>query len=263
MNKKILIDTDPGVDDALALILALRSDLDIRAISTVAGNVELDQAQTNANYLISKLNSNLKAIPGSDKPLKKDLVTTLVHGATGLGEIDIEPEENIRSEIGKIVEIITQEKINTIITLGPLTNIAKILQDSPELEEQINQIIIMGGAVNSPGNITPRAEFNIYVDPEAAEIVFKSKIKKVLVTLKVCQQVILEEKFFDRIEKPEIKDIILKIIRQYIKNNQEMNIDGAPMYDPLTVYYAISKKAYKTKKYNLDVIIDGRHSCKT
>jgi inosine-uridine nucleoside N-ribohydrolase len=263
MDKKILIDTDPGIDDALALILALKSNLNIQAISTVAGNVELNQTQANAGYLLSKLDSNLKPIPGLAQPLTKSLTTTWIHGTTGLGKIDIKPKENLKSKIKKIIKTIEEKRIDTIITLGPLTNIAKIFQTSPKLEKQINEIIIMGGAIKSKGNITPHSEFNIYVDPEAAQIVFNSKIKKTLIPLKVCQQVILKEEFFNKINNKKLKDIINKIIKEYIKNNQKAGIDGAPMYDPLTVYYAINRQAYTTKQYKLDVVTNGKKRGKT
>lgn len=263
MDKRILIDTDPGIDDALALILALRSNLDIRAISVVAGNVELDQAFANARFLLSKLNSNLKPMPGLDKPLVKDLVTTLVHGKTGLGEIDIEPKDNLKSKIKEIVNIIKEQRINTIITLGPLTNIAKIIQISPELENQIKDIIIMGGAVNSKGNITPEAEFNIYVDPEAADFIFKTKIDKTLVPLGVCNKVVLTEKYFHQIKHNTIRETILKMIDEYIVNCRKQGFNGAPMYDPLTAYYAISKDAYTTKQFLLNVVTSGKKRGKT
>ncbi len=262
MNERIIIDTDPGIDDALALILALKSNLDIKAISTVAGNVGLGQAQANAQYLLSKLKSGIKPIPGAQKPLENDLVTAPVHGKNGLGTIDIKPV-NISSNIAKIISTIEKQNINTIVTLGPLTNIAEILKTSPELENQINQIIIMGGAVNSPGNITPEAEFNIYVDPEATQIVFNSKIKKTLVPLKVCHQVILKEKFFRRIKDKDLRELVTNIVREYIKNNHKQGINGAPMYDPLTVYYLINKQAYRTENTKLTVTTSGEKRGKT
>jgi len=252
MKKKILIDTDPGVDDALALILALKSNLDIQAISAVAGNVKLSQAHTNIKYLIDKLGSDIKPIPGANKPLEYKLVTTSVHGQNGLGSIEIEPKKT-KSNISKIISEIIGKNITTIITLGPLTNIAKILKKSSKVKKQVKEIIIMGGAIDSPGNITPKAEFNIYVDPEAAKFVFNSKIKKTLIPLKVCHQVILKEEYFRKIKDKKTKELTLNLVSEYIKNNRKDDINGAPMYDPLTVYFALNRKAFTTKKYQIDI----------
>jgi len=252
MKKKILIDTDPGVDDALALILALKSNLDIQVISAVAGNVKLSQAHTNIKYLIDKLGSDIKPIPGANKPLEYKLVTTSVHGQNGLGSIEIEPKKT-KSNISKIISEIIGKNITTIITLGPLTNIAKILKKSSKVKKQVKEIIIMGGAIDSPGNITPKAEFNIYVDPEAAKFVFNSKIKKTLIPLKVCHQVILKEEYFRKIKDKKTKELTLNLVSEYIKNNRKDDINGAPMYDPLTVYFALNRKAFTTKKYQIDI----------
>ncbi len=258
MNKRILIDTDPGVDDALALILALKSNLDIRAISVVAGNTNLNQAFANTKHILKVLNSNLKPIAGAKKPLKRKLETAPVHGKSGLGDINITPEETT-SDIDRIIRKIREEKINTIVTFGPLTNIAKIFKKDPEIINQIKEIVIMGGAIFVPGNITKQAEFNIYLDPEAANQVLKTSIKKTLVPLGMCNKVTLKEEFFRQIKNEKIINLVINTPKKYIKNCQKEGLDGAPMYDPLTIYYLIAKFAFKTKKVRIS-ITKGRGS---
>jgi purine nucleosidase len=255
MNKKILIDTDPGVDDALALILALKSNLDIRAVSVVAGNTNLNQAFANTKYILKVLNSNLKPIAGAKKPFKRKLETASVHGKSGLGNINIQPEQTT-SDIDRIISKIRAEKINTIVTFGPLTNIAKIFKKDPKIINQIKEIVIMGGAVFAPGNITKQAEFNIYLDPEAANQVLKTSIKKTLIPLGMCNKVTLKEKFFLQIKNEKTRNLVINATKKYIKNCQEEGLDGAPMYDPLTIYYLITKSAFKTKKVRISISKD-------
>ena len=186
MSKKIILDCDPGHDDAVAIMLAAASDeIDLLGITCVAGNTTLKNTKLNALKVCSLIGStDIKIYAGSDRPIKYDLVTAEhVHGKTGL-DIDGEPI-NINSEykiekLNAIDFIINtcHEEVNSIYLCptGPLTNIALALQKDPSIKKKIKEIVFMGGAAMCLGNITPASEFNIYVDPHAANIVLSSGI---------------------------------------------------------------------------------------
>lgn len=254
---RVLIDCDPGIDDALALMLALKGNLNIAAVSVTAGNVGLSQAYANTKFILSKLDSDISPISGSKKPLEKSLQTTKVHGKTGLGEINIEPVE-AQPNIKKIINTIKEKEIRTVVALGPLTNIAKLIKEEA-LGNQLKEIIIMGGAINTKGNVTKYAEFNIYTDPEAANIVLSSSIKKTLIPIDVCHKATLQKNFIDKLNNK----LASKLLKPYLKSNKEEGLNNAPMYDPLTVYYLINRQAFKTKKERIKIIDQGKQRGKT
>ncbi|MHA1797819.1 MAG: nucleoside hydrolase, partial [Candidatus Helarchaeota archaeon] len=171
---KIWIDTDGGIDDILALIIALNSpELDVVGISTVAGNVRVEKATENVlNFLKIYERTEIPVYIGSEKPLKRDLLTAEhVHGNDGIGNLNLGPasirpsNENYLEGLKKAIE--NHPKEISLITLGPLTNIAKFIKNFPDSAKKIKKIVIMGGAFFKSGNVTPHAEFNIFVDAEA------------------------------------------------------------------------------------------------
>ena len=182
MPKKIILDCDPGHDDAVAIMLAIASeDIDLLGITCVGGNATLENTKLNALKICSLLKrQDIPIYAGSDKPLKYDLVTAEhVHGKSGLdtdGEpINLDPSHKIQ-EMSAIDFIINEcknaEESIYLCPTGPLTNIALCLQKDPSIKDKIKEIVLMGGAALCLGNITPAAEFNIYVDPHAANVVF-------------------------------------------------------------------------------------------
>ena len=178
--KKFIIDTDTATDDAVALIMAINNpNIQIEAITVVAGNVSLDKCVQNALYTLSLCGSDLTVYPGMAKPLVRKLETAnYVHGNDGLGDIGLKLSEFIPSDKHAVTAII--EKINeqpgeiTLVCLGPLTNIASAVQLDPSITNKIKDCIIMGGVGQGSGNVTPVSEYNFWVDPEAAKIVFES-----------------------------------------------------------------------------------------
>lgn len=199
--KKVIIDCDVGVDDALALILAFHSpELEVKAVTGVNGNVPLDQVFENIQKVLTLIRPEPKPLiaRGADQPLKgKTIYAHSVHGKGGLGQAKIElkrGEEWWRLFPGHGVELITQlirQHPNeiTLIAVGPLTNLALALQKDLEDMKKLKEVVIMGGAVRTKGNITPYAEFNIFSDPLAARIVFESGLPITLVPLDVTHQV--------------------------------------------------------------------------
>ncbi|MGB8622297.1 MAG: nucleoside hydrolase, partial [Paracoccaceae bacterium] len=181
--RKIIIDTDPGQDDAVAILLALASpdELELLGITAVAGNVPLALTQKNARIVCELAGkADVKVFAGCDKPLNRALVTAEhVHGKTGLdGPTLPDPAMPLQEShaVEFLIDTLRREPAGsvTLCPLGPLTNIATALRNAPDIAGRIGRIVLMGGAYFEVGNITPTAEFNIYVDPEAAEIVFKS-----------------------------------------------------------------------------------------
>ena len=179
MRRTVLIDTDTASDDAVALIMALRSPLlDVAAITVVAGNVPVEQATRNALYTAELCGSDVPIYPGAAKPLVRPLqIADWFHGADGLGDHGLCPGARNCESIpaaDAIIKAISQNPGIEIITLGPLTNLALALSREPRIVSNVSRCVVMGGAACTEGNVTPAAEFNIWVDPEAARIVFLS-----------------------------------------------------------------------------------------
>ncbi|NMB19078.1 MAG: nucleoside hydrolase [Erysipelothrix sp.] len=253
--KKVIIDCDPGVDDALALVLAVTKPcLDILAITTVMGNVSGDRTIRNAKLLLNSLNSTIPLAKGAMKPLVKDHVFTNVHGEDGLAnlsdqlESDNYPFYTNNNAVELMSEILDEssEPI-TIIALGPLTNIATLLNEYPDLKPKIKEISIMGGGIGV-GNVTDYAEFNVFVDPEACEVVLNSNVPIVMATLNSTLQAnLLEEdvKKFEILSTPLAK-FLHKIMLSYAK------FDSA-LHDPVSVLWVSNPELFQTKSVHLQV----------
>ncbi len=260
MKPDIVIDTDPGHDDAMALMLGIMSQkLEIKAITTVCGNSTIQNTTRNAQWALDLL--QCKKIPiysGSAKPLKRPLIQAIVHGKSGLAGITARQKPILNGlAVKKIIEL-TQRGNLTIIALGPLTNIAKAILKNPRAMKKIKEIIIMGGAIRVPGNKNRVAEFNFFVDPEAADIVLKFPVKKTIIPLDACNDIQLKMSDFKKIQNKRIRNALLKIIKPYIQNIcSDEGVRAALMYDVLTVYYLLNPKKCTTKKYNIQIEKNG------
>jgi purine nucleosidase len=179
MTRTLLIDTDTASDDAVALIMALRSrEVRVAAITVVAGNVSVAQATSNALFTVELCGANVPVYSGAESPLLRKLVIAdWFHGADGLGDHGYKPTKR-RAEphhaVDALIETVRQNPGIEVVTLGPLTNLAMALLREPKLAASVKRCVVMGGAPCCEGNVTPAAEFNIWVDPEAARIVFRS-----------------------------------------------------------------------------------------
>ena len=200
--RKIIIDTDPGQDDAVAILLALGSpkEIEVLGIMAVAGNVPLPLTQKNARIICELAGRpDVLVYAGCEAPLKRKLVTAEhVHGKTGLdGPVLADPVMQLQPghAVDFIIETLQREATGsvTLCPLGPLTNIAAAFLKAPDVVARVQQIVLMGGAYFEVGNITPTAEFNIYVDPEAADIVFKSGIDLVVMPLDVTHKALTNQ----------------------------------------------------------------------
>lgn len=260
-KKSIIIDTDPGHDDALAIMLLEKSGkFDIKAITTVCGNSDIESVTNNARYVLDLIGSKTPIYSGASKPLKRRLVKAVVHGESGLDGADVLQKESLTgSAVEKIIEIVRNDpgKIS-IVVLGPQTNIAKAFMQDPELPQLIKELIIMGGAIDVPGNKNRVAEFNVFVDPEAADIVFRAPVKKILVSLDACNDVYLNMDDFKKLESSPIYPQIISMMKEYIKGIATFEKERkAFMYDPLAAYYLLNPKAYKTQMMDVAVETKG------
>lgn len=247
---KIIIDTDPGHDDALAIILLVKSRLfNILAVTTVAGNSTIQNVTNNARYILDLLKSDIPIYSGSRKPLARPLVLANVHGQSGLDGAEITKTEKLtNSAVSQIINLVRRYPNQvSIITIGPETNLAKAFTQDPQLSQLVKQIIIMGGAISVPGNKNRVAEFNIFVDPKAADIVFSSSTPKILIPLDVCNNLPLFLNDFKKLKGSSLYHPIMKLMKKYIKGIKKFeNTSGALMYDPLAAYYLINPSAYTT-----------------
>ena len=261
--KRVIIDTDPGVDDALALMLAINSsELDILAITTVMGNSSIENTTRNAKWVLDKLGNNkIPIYSGSDISLNGKFSKSFVMGESGLGGVILQKRTVLSNNaVEKILEIIQQNPGEvSLVAIGPLTNIARAIRKNSQIMEKLKEIIIMGGAINVPGNINRVAEFNFFNDPLAAEIVFDFPIKKVIVPLDLCNKVELSSEDFDKISG-ELKKPILQMIGDYI-SKLEIDETGkrvALVYDALAVYYLLNPAIYKTQKMDIKIETNGK-----
>jgi len=263
---RVVIDTDPGVDDALALLLAMRSpELKIEAITPVAGNVPLELSLPNALRMVEIAGrTDIPVAVGAKIPLLRRLVTAAyAHGENGLGGA-VFPEPKIKPIAEPAAKFISQIVRKypgeiTLITIGPLTNIATALNMDSELARLVKSLVMMGGSL-SGGNITPAAEFNVYVDPEAARIVFQSGVPITMVGLDVTRKTSLTDDHVRRLEAGQnaVSQAAAKIARNAINHNREQGfLVGPNMHDSLAVAGFLDPSLLKFQDFYVDVETTG------
>ncbi|HEX7042426.1 MAG TPA: nucleoside hydrolase [Patescibacteria group bacterium] len=262
MKRKIIIDTDPGHDDAMAIMLAIKSDIfDVIAITTVCGNSTIENTTRNARFILKTLGrEDIPVYSGAKRPLKQELIQAVVHGKSGLDGIDPTNRPMLTNNAAqKIISLVKKNPGEiTLVTLAPLTNIAMAIKKDPETMKKVKEIVTMGGAINVAGNKNRVAEFNIFVDPDAAKVVFDFPVKKTLVPLDACNHVRLIMKDFLAIKNKKLREVLIKMVGPYIHNlEKDAGVKAALMYDPLTVFYLLNKSACKTYKDNVQVEVKG------
>jgi len=262
---KIIIDTDPGHDDALALMMLILSEqFEILAITTVAGNSTIENVTRNAQAILNLLNKKIPVYSGSANPLQRELITAVVHGKSGLDGIDVEKTKYKLSGNAsqKIVELVTKNPGEvSILALGPLTNIARALEIEPEISNKVDKLVMMGGAINVPGNKNRVAEFNFFVDPEAVNIVFNSKLNKFLIPLDACNQVLLNLKDFQQITNSRLSKTIITMMGNYLKGLKENeNARGILVYDALAAYFLLNPSAFELEPMDIVIETKGEHT---
>lgn len=270
MPLPIILDCDPGHDDAIALILALASpELELKAVTTSAGNQTPEKTLRNALRILTLLQrSDIPVAGGAVKPLMRELIIAdNVHGESGLDGPEL-PEPNFAPQQCNAVELIAKtlresaEPV-TIVATGPLTNIALLLTSHAELQSKIARIVIMGGAVGL-GNWTPAAEFNIYVDPEAAEIVFQSGLPIVMAGLDVTHRAQIMSEDIERVRQlgnpvAAVVSDLLDFFMEYHKQ-EKWGFQGAPLHDPCTIAWLIQPSMFTCVERWVGVETQGKYT---
>jgi purine nucleosidase len=266
--RKIIIDTDPGQDDAVAILAALASpeDFDVLGICSVAGNVPLHHTTRNTLQLVELAGSEVAVYAGCSRPMVKDLVTAeYVHGPTGLDGADL-PAPRRQPEATHAVDFLVETLLAaepesvTLCTLGPLTNIAMALVRAPEIAGAIDGIVAMGGGFFEGGNVTPAAEFNIYVDPHAAHVVFTSGIPITLMPLDVTHQALAGEARVVPFRElgTAAGDSVAGMLAFFDRHDMEKyGSEGAPLHDPTTVAYLIDPGLFTGRMCHVEIVRDG------
>ena len=262
--RSIIIDADPGNDDAVALLLALASpELDTLGVTTVAGNVPLALTTRNARALAELAGrSDVAVYAGADKPLVRAPVSAEhVHGQSGLGGVVLaEPLQPLANEnaVDFIIRTLRDEPAGsvTLCALGPLTNIALALMQSPKIAARLREIVLMGGSGFAGGNVTPCAEFNIYADPHAAQVVFRSGVPIVMLPLDVTHQVISTRERIAAIG--EIGNRSGRTVAQLLTFAAATGVenyggDGAPLHDPCVVAYLLRPELFAGRHINVEI----------
>jgi purine nucleosidase len=265
LPRKIIFDTDPGQDDMAAILLALASpqEFDVLGIVAVAGNVPLSHTSRNALRICEVAGrGEVPVFAGSDRPMGRKLVTAEhVHGKTGLDGSDL-PEPKIKlqtkSGIDYLVETLRASAKGeiTLVTLGPLTDVALALNRAPEIAGKIREIVMMAGAYFEGGNITPTAEFNVYVDPQAADIVLKSGVPIVMMPLDVTHRVLVTPSRMERLfalgnRSGTALAKALTFSRSFDIN--KYGWDGAPLHDPTTIAYLLKPALFQGREINVEI----------
>ena len=263
-TRKIIIDTDPGQDDAVAILLALGSaELEIVGITAVAGNVPLKLTEKNARKICELAGRpDIKVYAGAIRPLVRELVTAEeVHGKTGLNGPQLpDPKMKLQHQyaVDFIVETLMKEEAGTITlcALGPLTNVALALIREPKIAPRIKEIVLMGGGFFEGGNVTPTAEFNIYVDPQAADLVFKSGIPIVMMPLDVTHKALTTAKRTQAIRKlgTRVGTATAEMLEFFERFDEEKyGTDGGPLHDPCVIAYLLKPELFKGRNCNVTV----------
>ncbi len=261
---RIIIDTDPGQDDAVAILLALASpEIEVAGIVAVAGNVPLHLTETNVRKICQLAGrTDIRVFAGASRPLVRKLVTAeYVHGKTGLDGPDLpEPDMPLQAQNGVdfIIECLRHEPAQslTLCALGPLTNIALALIKAPDIAPCIKQIVLMGGGCFEGGNVTPAAEFNIYVDPHAAAIVFGSGVPMIVMPLDMTHKALTTKVRVDRFRHgntPVMKAVALWIDYFERFDENKYGTDGGPLHDPTVVAWLIRPHLFSGRDCNVEI----------
>lgn len=261
-KRNIIIDCDPGIDDIIALSFAIANQdkLNILGITTVAGNQSLEKVTENTLKLISFYNKDIKVAKGQKGPLMRDkCVVSKVHGENGMADYQLpEPKINLYSD--NAITFLRDAILNaddkvTLVPIGPLTNIALLIKTFPEVMEKIELLSIMGGSTDV-GNYTPSAEFNIWADPEAARIVFNSKLPIVMSGLNVTHSTGLYREDVDNLLKSngKVSHMCGEILDFYFRGDHVKNGRFTPIHDACSIMYLLYPELYEFK--HMDVIVD-------
>lgn len=262
---KIILDCDPGHDDAVALMLLGSSPLfDVLGVTTVSGNQSIEKTTKNALDVLNYLGLPFKVYRGSARPLKKEpAFCAAIHGESGLDGFvfpecprKAEPTDAVSFMIDAIGSL--DEKV-TLVTTGPMTNAARALLRAPQIARNIEKIVLMGGSIGA-GNVTPAAEFNIHCDPEAADVCFRSGLPVYMVGLDVTRRALVTPEIIESTEKIGGRAAVLfsALMKTFLENQRKVfGLEGAPLHDPVTLAWLLEPSLLHFEYVHTEIDTDG------
>lgn len=269
MKKPVIIDCDPGIDDAIALMVAVENDdeLELKAVTTVAGNQTLEHTCRNARRILSHLGCDVPVGKGAAVPLKKTLqCAPEVHGEDGLGGMripQVEEDDDLVSAQTLLVSVLTEQEDDcekaVIIATGPLTNLADLFINHPQLKENIDHITLMGGSAGE-GNASPYAEFNFFVDPDAANIVFSSGVPIIMLGLDVTHRAYLTTEDVEMIGRRGTRnsDMVEDLMVTYGAYYQTTGLPGVPIHDASAVAFELRPSLFTdVRPAHISIVTEG------
>ena len=264
-QRKVIIDCDPGQDDAVMLLLALAcpDEFDILGITTVAGNVPLDLTQRNARIMCELADrTDVPVFAGCDKPMRHELITAEnVHGKTGIDGVAVyQPAMPLQDQhaVDFIIETLlgAENDSITLVPTGPLTNIGEAMSRQPDILPKVREIVLMGGAMREGGNTTPSAEFNILEDPDAAQIVMQCGRPLTIVPLDVTHQALVSQIRIEQIRALDtpVGTAVVGMMEFFNRfDSEKYGSDGAPLHDPCTIAYLLKPELFEGKMCNVEI----------
>lgn len=261
MVNRLVLDMDPGIDDALALLAACRwPQVDLLGVSVVAGNLPLEVVSANASGILRALGAKSQVYKGASMPLHGKLHDAAdIHGAQGLGYWQVEADAQRVSSVhaAKFLAETAQKYPHevTLVATGPLTNVALALEHHPREMDNLAGVVLMGGALTAPGNVTPVAEYNIYADPDAAELVFNSGLNVTMVGLDITRQVFLDSRDIENLSSQgEVAEAVVAMASYYLERFEQL-----PLHDPLALFAAVRPDLFEFKRVAIRVEGRGEH----
>ena len=264
-KRKILLDCDPGHDDAIAILLAcFSSDLDLIGVTTCSGNQTVEKTTSNANNLLNYFKrSDIPLVKGNPTPIKRPpRICPEIHGESGLDGFEFPPYELKDLGISAcdfLIKEILENKDIAVVTTGPMTNLGLAIKKEPKILKNIKEIVLMGGSTGE-GNITKAAEFNILVDPEAADICFSSGVPITMMGLNVTRKILVTDEVIKEAEKIKTRggELFVKLMKVFNENQKNFfGLSAGPLHDPATIIYLINQKVFIFDKMNVKIDVSN------
>lgn len=259
MNSKIIIDTDPGVDDALAIMLGIQKDLGIDSFCSVYGNKSIEDTTRNLLTILQVLNQTIPVYKGESMPLKGEPLYANSHGDNGLGGFQVEKLKLKSKDVNAVnfyINTLKNEK-RKIVCLGPSTNIAKAIKQDYSVVRNIDELIVLGGVIDENGNVTDYSEFNVYNDPKSLDILLNSNLNITLIPINICRKVTLNFNELREISSSSQNKFVNKLAKGYVdyytKGYEGNEFNGGVLYDVLPISYLINPDLFVYKAKNLEI----------
>ncbi len=261
VKQKIFIDCDPGHDDAFALLIACYSEkLDLLGVSTCSGNQTVDKTYRNAFNLLNYFNkSDIPLAKGNPSPIiRESRICPEIHGETGLDGFEFpfyENKSNLSNGVDLLIDTVNKNKGIIVVTTGPMTNLGLAIKKDPQILNNIKEIVLMGGSTTE-GNITKAAEFNILVDPEAADICFKAGVPLRMLGLNVTRQILVTKDVLSKAKKIDTRgsDLFVKLMEVFNKNQHDFfGLEAGPLHDPATIISLLNENAFVFEDMNVSI----------